>query len=99
MSGQSLATTLHEKESDYLWLNQDAVHDEARAEADALQRRGCEVTTFASGNRVMVGIFPPEDRPFRLYRGCIIMLRGKDIFNPRDARNFPARNIWGKECE
>ena len=32
MSG-SLATTLHEKESDYLRLNQDAVRDEARAEA------------------------------------------------------------------
>ncbi|KAN0086393.1 hypothetical protein V8E54_000081 [Elaphomyces granulatus] len=51
----------------------------------------------------MVGIFPPEDRPFRLYRGCIprllVMLRGKEIFHPRDARNFPARDIQGKECE
>jgi hypothetical protein len=46
----------------------------------------------------MVGIFPPEDRPFRLYRGCLLMLRGKDVFHPREARNFPARNIRGNEC-
>ncbi|PYI32279.1 hypothetical protein BP00DRAFT_414854 [Aspergillus indologenus CBS 114.80] len=73
--------TLRKQQSDYIALNNQAVSAEAKAELDSLAARGCRAAGIVYGRRLLLGIWPQDDRPFRLYCGCWLVLRGNEFFN------------------
>ncbi|PKY05543.1 P-loop containing nucleoside triphosphate hydrolase protein [Aspergillus campestris IBT 28561] len=71
---------LSQAESEYVNINSRAIIKEAEEEEKCLAGRGCHVKCVSVAGRTILGIWPGEDRPFRLYRGCTVVLRGKHFF-------------------
>ncbi|KAE8326231.1 P-loop containing nucleoside triphosphate hydrolase protein [Aspergillus sergii] len=66
---------LSKEQEEYIALNRNAINEEAEAEHKCLTVLGCLVKSVAVGDRILLGIWPKEDRPFRIYRGCTLVLR------------------------
>ncbi|GLA61712.1 mitochondrial escape protein 2 [Aspergillus tubingensis] len=80
--------SLSDEEQKYISSNRKAIDNEAEAEHKCLATLGCRVKGVAVGNRILLGIWPKEDRPFRIYRGCNLVLRGKTWFAQQKAKNY-----------
>ncbi|OGM42671.1 hypothetical protein ABOM_008445 [Aspergillus bombycis] len=86
---------LSKGESAYINLNRDAINNEADEEHKCLGVRGCQVKSVAVADRILFGIWPKEERPFRLYRGCTLVLRGEEWFNKEKGKDH---QIPGEKC-
>ncbi|GAT27181.1 hypothetical protein RIB2604_02108670 [Aspergillus luchuensis] len=80
--------SLSDEEQKYISFNKRAIDNEADAEHECLATLGCRVKGVAVGNRILLGIWPKEDRPFRIYGGCNLVLRGKKWFSREKAKNY-----------
>jgi hypothetical protein len=54
-------------QQEYIDANNAAIEAEAQAELDVLLTQKCKVPSRLVGNRVLLGIWPKERRPFPLY--------------------------------
>ncbi|PWY79701.1 hypothetical protein BO70DRAFT_371752 [Aspergillus heteromorphus CBS 117.55] len=88
-------TDVADAERDYVAMNKRAVLVEAREELQKLAVQGCTVKGAVVADRVVLGIWPAEERPFRLYRGCTILLRGAKWFLPAKAQSYPVPGMKG----
>ncbi|KAL2872774.1 P-loop containing nucleoside triphosphate hydrolase protein [Aspergillus lucknowensis] len=82
--------TISDRESEYIAVNREAINKEAEEEHKSLAVRGCRVKAVTVGERILLGIWPKEERPFRLYRGCSLILRK----NHRIRGEKGAREDW-----
>ncbi|KAE8340666.1 hypothetical protein BDV24DRAFT_175147 [Aspergillus arachidicola] len=80
---------LSKKQEEYIALNRNAIKEEAEAEHKCLTVLGCLVKSVAVGDRILLGIWPKEDRPFRIYRGCTLVLRSEHWFRKANAQDYP----------
>ncbi|GAB1206334.1 hypothetical protein APSETT445_005019 [Aspergillus pseudonomiae] len=80
--------TLSKGESAYITLNRDAINNEVEEEHKCLGIRGCQVKSVAVADRMLLGIWPKEERPVRLYRGCTLVLRGEEWFNQEKTKDY-----------
>ncbi|PWY66812.1 hypothetical protein BO94DRAFT_613549 [Aspergillus sclerotioniger CBS 115572] len=80
--------SLSQGENEYIKLNHTAINEEAKEENKCLAERGCKVKAVAVADWILLGIWPQEDRPFRLYRGCTLVLRGKKFFDKEQAKGY-----------
>ncbi|KAH8433728.1 DEAD/DEAH box helicase [Aspergillus melleus] len=78
--------TISEALQAYITTNREAINKEAEEEHETLAICGCQVKGVAVGERILLGIWPKEERPFRLYRGCNLVLRGEQFFQKEDAK-------------
>ncbi|KAB8221967.1 P-loop containing nucleoside triphosphate hydrolase protein [Aspergillus novoparasiticus] len=74
---------LSKEQEEYIALNRNAINEEAEAEHKWLTVIGCLVKSVAVGDHILLGIWPKKDRPFRIYRGCTLVLRGEHWFRKK----------------
>ncbi|PLN75931.1 P-loop containing nucleoside triphosphate hydrolase protein [Aspergillus taichungensis] len=79
---------LSQEEDGYIKMNRRAINKEAEEEEKCLVGRGCHVKCVTVADRTLLGIWPIEDRPFRLYRGCTLVLRGESFFVKERAKDY-----------
>lgn len=86
---------LVEEEARYIADNEEAVIAEADAEHKLLVKQGCRIHAVALNGRMLLGIWPADERPFRLYRGCTLVLKGTKWFARGNAAKYFIPNVKG----
>lgn len=90
---------LVDEEAQYIADNEKAVIAEADAEQNLLVKQGCRIRAAALHGRILLGIWPADERPFRLYPGSTLILRGTGWFARGRAAKYSIPNTNGNPTD